>query len=278
MTSLLIFGPGYTASRIAAALAGRGWSVTGVRREAAPGDVAFADGDAVRAAIAGATHILSSVPPEDGADPVLVRYGGTLGKARWLGYLSSTGVYGDSGGAWVDEGAPIGAGRRSARVAADLAWQGLGARIFRLPGIYGPGRSPLDRVVAGTAHRVDRPGQVFSRIHVDDIVAGVIAALDAPAGAYNLADDLPAPQNEVVSYAAALLGLAPPPLVALDALSPAARGFYAENRRIANGKAKRLLGWRPRYPDFRAGLRALSATASPTNASAQPAAESSDQR
>lgn len=278
MTSLLIFGPGYTASRIGRALAGKGWSVTGVRREAGPGDVAFADGDAVRAAIAGVTHILSSVPPEDRADPVLATYGEALKDARWLGYLSSTGVYGDSGGAWVDENAPIGAGRRGARAAADLAWQGRGARIFRLPGIYGPGRSPLDRVAAGTAHRVDRPGQVFSRIHVDDIVTGVIAALDAPAGAYNLADDLPASQNDVVRHAAALLGLPPPPLVALDALSPAARGFYAENRRIANGKAKRLLVWRPRYPDFRAGLRALNATASPTSASAQPAAESSDQR
>jgi nucleoside-diphosphate-sugar epimerase len=150
--------------------------------------------------------------------------------------------------------------------------------VFRLPGIYGPGRSPLDRVAVGTAHRVDVPRQVFSRVHVDDIVSGVTAGLEAPAGAYNLADDLPASQNDVVAYAAQLLGIAAPPVVALDTLSPAARGFYAENRRIANGKAKRVLGWAPRYPDYRAGLRALSAMTSPTSVSSPPATASQVQR
>jgi len=119
---------------------------------------------------------------------------------------------------------------------------------------------------------------VFSRVHVDDIVAGVIAAFDAPPGAYNLSDDLPCSQNAVVEYAAELLGLAPPPFVPVDSLSPMARGFHAENRRVANAKAKRVLGWRPVYPDYRFGLRALSAMTSPTPASAAPAPASSDQR
>ncbi|MGP7794977.1 NAD(P)-dependent oxidoreductase [Sphingomonas sp. CLY1604] len=271
---LLIFGLGYTAARVAAAWPG---AVIGTTRDGRDGTVRFDDGAAVRSAIAAATHILSSVPPEDGADPVLVRYGDALA-GRWLGYLSSTGVYGDAGGAWVDEGAPTGGGRRSARAAADSDWLARGARVFRLPGIYGPGRSPLDRVRQGRAHRVGLPDQVFSRVHVDDIVSGVIAARGAPAGAYNLADDRPCPQDDVVAFAAGLLGLPPPPLVALDTLSPMARGFYAENRRVANGRAKRVLGWRPRYPDYRFGLRALNAITSPTPASAAPKAASGDQR
>lgn len=154
----------------------------------------------------------------------------------------------------------------------------MGARVFRLPGIYGPGRSPLDRVREGRAHRTGLTDQVFSRVHVDDIVSGVIAGFDGPAGAYNLADDEPAPQDAVVAYAARLLGLAPPPLVALDSLSPAARAFYAENRRVANGKAKRVLGWSPAYPTYRLGLRALNAATSPTPVSAAPAMARPDQR
>ncbi|MCX7863427.1 MAG: SDR family NAD(P)-dependent oxidoreductase, partial [Novosphingobium sp.] len=152
----------------------------------------------------------------------------------------------------------IGGGRRSARAACDAAWLARGARVFRLPGIYGPGRSPLDRVREGRAHRIDLPGQVFSRVHVDDIASGVVLALDAPGGAYNLADDLPASQTAVIEEACRLLGLPLPPLQSLDEanLSEMARGFYAENRRVANGKAKRVLGWQPRYPTFREGLRA----------------------
>lgn len=271
---LLIFGLGYTAARIAAAWPG---AVIGTTRDGRDGTVRFDDAAAVRSAISAATHILSSVPPENEADPVLVRYGDALA-GHWLGYLSSTGVYGDAGGAWVDEGAPTGGGRRSARAAADAEWLARGARVFRLPGIYGPGRSPLDRVRQGRAHRVGLPDQVFSRVHVDDIASGVVAALDGPAGAYNLADDLPCSQNEVVAFAARLLGLDPPPFVPLDTLSPMARGFYAENRWVANGKAKRTLGWRPRYPDFAAGLRAVSAMTSPTPVSAAPSPASSVQR
>ena len=228
---LLIFGLGYTAGRIAAAWPG---VTMGTTRDGRDGTLRFDDAAAVRPAIAAATHILSSVPPEGDVDPVLARYGDAL-DGRWLGYLSST-------------------------------------------GIYGPGRSPLERVRAGRAHRVGLPDQVFSRVHVDDIVAGVFAALNAPAGAYNLADDLPCAQDDVVAYAAQLLRLPPPPLVDIATLSPMARGFYAENRRVANGKAKRVLGWRPAWPTYRLGLRALNAMTSPMPASAPPAAASGDQR
>lgn len=271
---LLIFGLGYTASRLAAR-----WpaAVIGTSRDGRGGTIAFADEVAVRRAIASASHILSSVPPADDHDPVLARYADALG-GRWLGYLSATGVYGDAGGAWVDESAPTGGGRRSARAEADAAWLTLGARVFRLPGIYGPGRSPLDRVREGRAHLVRSPGQVFSRAHVDDIAAALLAARAAPPGAYNLADDYPAPPNDVVSYAASLLGMPPPPLIDLDDLSPMARGFYAENRRIANGKAKRVLGWAPYYTDYRLGLRALNAMTSPIPVSTAPPAASGDQR
>lgn len=255
---MLLFGPGYVGGRLAAALSADGWTVTAARRDTPPADIARA--------IDRATHILSSVPPGETGDPVLGLWGQAIAAAPavWVGYLSSTGVYGDTGGAWVDEGAPIGGGRRSTRAAADEAWQHIhaGARVFRLPGIYGPGRSPLDRVRAGTAHRIDLPGQVFSRIHVDDILGGIAAAIaGGPAEVYNLADGLPASQADVVEAAARLLNLPVPPLMTLDeaGLSSAARAFYAENRRVAAGKARRLLGWRPRYPTYREGLAALAA-------------------
>ena len=179
--------------------------------------------------------------------------------AQWVGYLSSTGVYGDTGGAWVDETAPIGRGRRSARAVADLAWQALDKRahVFRLPGIYGPGRSPVDRL---PEFRVDAPGHLFSRIHVDDIAGAVLAAMHRPKpGVYNLADDRPAESADVTACAARLLGRAPPPLLPPDEapLSAAARGFYAERRRVSNTRMKRTLGYRLRYPDYEAGLRAI---------------------
>ncbi|MFN3677305.1 MAG: NAD(P)-dependent oxidoreductase [Sphingomonas pseudosanguinis] len=279
MGRLFVFGMGYAAGHLAALLEGRGWSVVGTTRDGRGGTIRFDDRARVEAEIAVATHILSSVPPEGDADPVLLTYGDRLARSgAWLGYLSSTGVYGDTGGAWVDETAPIGSGRRAARAAADADWQALGARVFRLPGIYGPGRSPIDRVRAGRAHRVGLAGQVFSRVHIADIVSGVIAGFDGPAGAYNLSDDVPCDQDAVVAYAATLAGLPPPPLVPLESLSAAARGFYAENRRVANGKAKRVLNWRPLYPDYRLGLRALSAMTSPAAVTAAPAPASSDQR
>lgn len=215
----------------------------------------------MRLALADSSHVLSSVPPDGaGFDPVLENYGDAL-QGKHLVYLSSTGVYGDTGGAWVDESAPTGTGRRTARAEADRLWLERGARVLRLPGIYGPGRSALERVESGAAHRIDLSGQIFSRVHVDDIVSAVLLALDAPAGAYNVADDLPTSQNAVIEHACALLGLPWPPLQSIEeaGLSPMARAFYAENRRVANRRAKRVLGWNPRYPTYREGLAALLA-------------------
>ena len=254
MSHLLVFGLGYTASRLAARLRGEGWEVTGTSRATLP-----LDAPGVVEAIGSATHILSSVPPADSVDPVLAFHAEVLraAPAGWIGYLSSTGVYGDTGGAWVDESAAIGAGRRNARAAADLAWQALrpDTRIFRLPGIYGPGRSALDRVAAGTATRVDAPGQVFSRIHVDDIGSAIIASFNRPPGIWNLAEAEPASGNEVTEYACDLLGKPYPDIVPVAALSPMAQGFYTERRRIAATRMARELGLRLRYPDYRTGLR-----------------------
>jgi nucleoside-diphosphate-sugar epimerase len=271
MGKFLIFGLGYTASRIAAGMKAQGWQV---RATGSAGDIAFTDRAAVLAQLAGVSHVLSSVPPErGGGDPVLEAYAAALeGKA--LFYLSSTGVYGDRAGAWVDEATPTlaqgGEGRRNSRAEADLAWLGMGARVFRLPGIYGPGRSALDRVREGKARRIELPGQVFSRVHVEDIASGVIAALkqDAPAGAYNLGDDYPCSGNHVTEHACRLLGLPLPPLETLEEadLSAMARGFYMENRRVANGKAKRVLGWSPMYPTYVEGLESLFAPQAPAGA------------
>ena len=263
MPHMMIFGLGYTSGRLAARLRRMGWEVGATRRPAGAEALAYDDRDNVLRAIASATHILSSVPPAGEGDPVLTHYGDAIARAPalWTGYLSSTGVYGDTGGAWVDESAPIGGGRRSARVEADRAWQALrgDVHIFRLPGIYGPGRSALDRIREGKAHRIALPGQIFSRVHVDDIVAGVIAGMRGPPGVYNLADDLPASQNAVIEHGCALIGATLPPLLSLEEarLSPQAQAFYAENRRVANGKAKRVLEWQPAYPTFKHGLSAL---------------------
>jgi nucleoside-diphosphate-sugar epimerase len=274
MKTMLIFGLGYSAQVIAQAMRARGWRIEATGRA---GTLDFADDAGVRAALARADAVLSSVPPAQGADPVLARYGDALAKAGaapWLGYLSSTGVYGDAQGAWVDESAPIGHGRRTARAQADARWQSLGAHVFRLPGIYGPGRSAFDRLREARAHRINLPDQIFSRIHVDDIASGVIAALDAPAGVYNLADDLPAPQNAVIEEACRLLNLPLPALLSADQVPPASRAFYAENRRIANGKARRVLGWAPRYASFREGL---SAIINPAIATTEPATDNGAQ-
>jgi nucleoside-diphosphate-sugar epimerase len=258
---LLIFGMGYTAGRLATRLRLEGWDVIGIRRQATDGCVPFDDAASVQVAIASATHILSSVPPwSEGGDPVLLQYGADIAAKTscWIGYLSATGVYGDTKGAWVDESASVGAGRRTARAEADGEWQHLGC-VFRLPGIYGPGRSALDRVQSGRAHRIDLPDQVFSRVHVDDIVSGVIAGMTGPRGCYNLTDDFPCSQNAVIEHACALLNAPLPPMQSLDEakLLPMARDFYGENRRISNGKAKRLLGWTPVYSNYKQGLDAI---------------------
>jgi nucleoside-diphosphate-sugar epimerase len=259
---LLVLGLGYCAAHFATAAAARGVRVTAVRSRAAPG-VLTLDSPELPAAIATATHILSSVPPApDGTDPVHAAHRDRLAAAPagWVGYLSSTGVYGDTGGAWVDETAPL-QGRRAGRLAADLEWQALhpAARVFRLPGIYGPGRSALDRLRAGPVSRIDLPGHVFSRVHVDDITGALLASTEHGApGVYNLCDDEPAPGEAVTAHAARLLGQVPPPLQSLAEarLSPMGRAFYGECRRVANGKMTRDLGYTLRYPDYRSGLAA----------------------
>ena len=256
---LLVLGLGYTAARFATAFPG---TVTAVRSQRGPG-VLTLDDPALPGVIASATHILSSVPPAtDGSDPVLVAHGAAIAAApaKWLGYLSSTGVYGDAGGAWVDEASVL-KGRRSGRLAADEAWAALHrqVRVFRLPGIYGPGRSALDRLRQGPVARIDLPGHVFSRIHVDDIVGAMITSLTAGSpGVYNIADDEPAPGEAVTAFAARLLGIDPAPLqtLAQAQLSPMGRAFYGECRRVANGKMTRDLGYELRYADYRDGLTA----------------------
>ena len=276
MPRMFIFGLGYCAARLAGRLVSEGWDVLST---GSAGTIAFDDTACVRLALDGATHILSSVPPMADGDPVFMAYGEVIKRSQaWIGYLSSTGVYGDTGGAWVDETAPL-KGRRGGRLQADLDWQALGARVFRLPGIYGPDRSALERVAEGKAHRIDVPQQVFSRVHVDDIISGVVAGIAGPTGVYNLSDDLPCSQNRVIEAACDLQGVAWPPLLSLEdaKLSPLARAFYAENRRVANGKAKRVLGWRPRFATYAEGLGALRATTNPASATAAPAAASNVQ-
>ena len=200
---LLVLGLGYSAGRIADAARAAGFAVTAVRSRPGPG-VLTLDSAELPGVIAAASHILSSVPPAaDGSDPVLAAHGPALAAApaRWVGYLSSTGVYGDAGGAWVDEASPR-QGRRAGRNLADEQWQGLHpqSRVFRLPGIYGPGRSAIDRLRAGPVARIDLPGHVFSRIHVDDIAGAVLASMHGGrAGIYNIADDLPAPGEAVTA-------------------------------------------------------------------------------
>jgi nucleoside-diphosphate-sugar epimerase len=276
---LFCFGLGYSGLALALRLRERGWRVSGTTRAADKAAALTARGIPTRAlardqpldpaSFADASHILSTVPPDDAGDSVLDAHGGDLARLRpdWVGYLSTTGVYGDRAGGWVDEDSalnPVGArGRR--RVAAEAGWAALGLplHIFRLAGIYGPGRSALDTVRAGRAQRIVKPGQVFSRIHVDDIARVLEASIARPrAGAiYNVCDDDPAPPQDVIAHACALLGRAPPPEIAFDAaaLSPMARSFYDESKRVRNQRIKTELGVRLRYPDYRAGLAALLA-------------------
>lgn len=271
---------GFSGLEIARLARAGGWTVAGTvttrekaGRLAAEGiDTHLFDGTGPLsdAALKEATHVLSSVPPKpaDG-DPVLNWCAGQLRDARWLGYLSTTGVYGDTGGAWVDENAPVRPTqpRSIARLAAERGWQALGLEIgaivdvFRLPGIYGPGRSAIDQVLEGRARRIDKPGQSFSRIHVADIAATVMTAITrpSPGGIYNVADDLPAPSKDLVEFACELLGAPLPPLIPWDQAAPAmgdmARSFYAESRKVRNDRIKQVLGVRLRYPTYRDGLR-----------------------
>jgi len=282
---LFCFGLGYSALALAETLLAEGWGVAGTCR-AAEKQADFArrgveallfesDRPLVESAFEGVTHVLQSIPPGAEGDPVLAMHGAMLARRRqirWFGYLSTTGVYGDRGGDWVEEHddlQPTGErGRR--RVAAEVGWsrllyaEGLPLHVFRLAGIYGPGRSALDSLRAGTAKRVIKPGQVFSRIHVADIVQVLRASMARPnAGAvYNVCDDDPAPPWEVVEYAAELLGIPAPPAVPFEQaeLSDMARSFYDDNKRVRNDRIKRELGVQLMYPSYREGLRALSSS------------------
>jgi nucleoside-diphosphate-sugar epimerase len=284
---LFCFGLGYSALALARRLQAKGWTVAGTCRSedkrealARQGIAAFIFdrqrplGDAA-AVLTRTTHLLSSVPPDAAGDPVLALHAGAiagLGQGlEWAGYLSTTGVYGDHGGGWVDESAtlqPSGErGRR--RCAAEAGWlalwreRGVPIHLFRLAAIYGPGRSALDQVRAGTAQRIDKPGQIFSRIHVEDIATVLEASMARPhpGTAYNVCDDTPEAPEAVIAFACTLLGVAPPPLVpfAEAELSPMARSFYDDNKRVDNTRMKQALGVRLRYPDYRSGLRALVA-------------------
>ena len=280
MPRLLCLGLGYSARVLAERLAGQGWEVRGTARDperaaVPPGWKMYRFDRAHRlpsAAFDGITHILVSIPPDTEGDPALAAHGrdiAALPGLLWLGYLSTTGVYGDRGGGWVDEGSelrPSGArGRR--RIVAEAGWldlwrhEGVPVHVFRLAAIYGPGRSPFAALRDGSAKCIVKPGQVFSRIHVEDL-AGVLAASIArprPGAVYNVCDDEAAAPEAVVACAAALLGIAPPPPVpfADAALSPMARSFYDDNKRVSNARIKTELGVALRYPTYRDGLRAI---------------------
>lgn len=277
MPHLLCIGFGYSARALARRLEPRGWTIAGTSRK--PGDsglLAF-DGSSPLPAptFDGVTHLLMSAPPGEAGDPMLRCHGDDLAKRAaqfaWVGYLSTTGVYGDRHGQWVDEDSPLtpstDRGRR--RLAAENAWlglyvsSGLPVHLFRLAGIYGPGRNQLEAVRDGSARRIIKPGQVFSRVHVEDI-AGILEASMArpdPGRAYNVCDDEPCPPQDVVIYAARLLGCPAPPDIAFDRaeLSPMAKSFYAESKRVSNRRVKEELGYRLLYPTYREGLKALLA-------------------
>jgi nucleoside-diphosphate-sugar epimerase len=283
---LFCFGLGYTARVLAGRLLARGWRVAGTTRSEDEARTLTRAGFEVflfdrsrtladpGAALAGTTHLLSSVPPDDDGDPVIDCHGADIAGLKglaWAGYLSTTGVYGDRDGGWVDEDSalePTGPRGRK-RVSAEAAWlalardHGLPVHVFRLAGIYGPGRNALATVRAGQAKRVDKPGQVFSRIHVDDIAAVLEASMARPnpGRAYNVCDDDPASPAEVIAYACGLLGVAPPPLVPFEQaeLSPMARSFYRDNKRVSNRRIKQELGVELSYPDYRGGLDRLRA-------------------
>lgn len=277
---LLIFGHGYAAGEVTRAVTPRGWQVAGTTR----GDLARVraagaeailwpgDEDRVRAEIGRADAILASAGPGPGGDPVLAAWGDEIAGsgARWLGYFSTTAVYGDHAGAWVDEDtAPTPTTDRGrARVAAEQDWaqlaerMGVALHIFRLAGIYGPGRGPFAKLREGTARRILKPGQVFSRIHVEDIGRTVAAALDHPhGGVWNVCDDEPAPPEDVIAHAAELLGLPVPPAEPWDdaQMGPMARSFYSESKRVRNDRLRRDLGVTLAYPDYRTGLAAVLA-------------------
>jgi nucleoside-diphosphate-sugar epimerase len=281
--TLFCFGYGYCARVLAHRLIPRGWRIGGTfRDEAARVQLAeegcaafpFASRTEVSAALAGFDHILLSVPPSEDGDPVLGLYRDELiaqsGSLRWIGYLSTTGVYGDRGGAWVDETTPPAPtserGRR--RLAAERAWlglhqeHGLPIHIFRLAGIYGPGRNQLVSLLRGKAARVVKPGHIFSRIHVADVAGVMESSLKRPipGRVYNVCDDEPAAPQDVLSFAAELLRMPPPPEIPFDnaGLTDLSKSFYEESKRVSNRRIKEELGYRLTYPSYREGLLALN--------------------
>ncbi len=285
MSHLFCFGMGYSASLLARRLAAQGWRITGTSTTTLGADaIARAGGHglvfdgaarspAVSAALAEATHTVVSAPPGAAGDPVLAHHAPDLAQSsalRWIGYLSTLGVYGDHGGRWIDETTPVAPDlpRTRRRVNAENAWLAFGresgkrVQLFRLAGIYGPGRSAVDNVRDGTARRIIKPGQVFNRIHVEDIAAVLAAAIER-GGAhqiYNVTDDEPAPPQDVIAYAAELLGAPMPPAIPFEnaALSEMARSFYADNRRASNARMKSDLGLTLIYPTYREGLKSIA--------------------
>lgn len=283
---LFCFGYGYTCDYLAHYLMQQGWQVGGTTRD--PDKRAFLRSRGIKAhlfdyehplgdpdsILDGTTHLLISTPPDDEGDPTYLMHAqDVLGirSLEWVGYLSTTGVYGDRDGGTVDENSEIRPNnqRGSRRVRAEQQWfslfyqAGIPLHIFRLAGIYGPGRSALDSVRAGVARRINKPGQVFNRIHVEDIIQVLLASMDKPnpGAAYNLADDDPVPSHEVILYACELLGITPPPLMPYDEadMAPIARSFYKDNKRVLNNRIKQELGVHLKYPDFRKGLEACLA-------------------
>ncbi len=281
MPTLLSIGHGYSARAFAAHL-GPEWRVMGTARDAERVEDLRAlgvepliwPGQDMTAALDAATHVLISVAPDETGDPVLNALGDAIAaraaRFDWVGYLSTTGVYGDRGGDWVDETSPLAPTTRRGeqRVRAEAAWaaiSGLPLHIFRLAGIYGPGRGPFEKVRQGTARRIVKPGQVFSRIHVADIARVLTASVARPdpGAVYNLCDDDPAPPQDVIAEAARLLGLPIPPAedFATAEMTPMARSFYAESKRVSNDRIKRELGVSLAYPTYLEGLAALLAAA-----------------
>lgn len=284
MNHLLCFGLGFSARVLAARLAARGWAITATSRSERGAEAIRASGyrglifDGSKPLPAedwgGVTHVLASAPPDADGDPVIRQHaGGFTARAqqlRWIAYLSTTGVYGDHGGALVTEETPLtpNTERGHKRLAAERQWlglwrnHGLPVHVFRLAGIYGPGRNQLLSLLDGTAKRVIKDGQIFSRIHVEDI-ANVLEASMArpnPGGAYNVCDDEAAPPQDVVEFGARLLGLPVPPAIPFDQaeLSPMARSFYADSKRVSNARLKQELGVRLRYPSYREGLAEIA--------------------
>ncbi len=277
---ILIFGLGYSASYIAQHLQGAGTEVTATVRTTAKAEELGRRGFTARVFsssyvdplisddIKSSDAILSSIPPNESGDPVLASFAGAITndfRPRWIGYLSTIGVYGDHLGNWVDETTPATSEkpRSQLRIAAEQAWLALGAQVFRLSGIYGPGRNQLEKLAAGTATRIIKPCQVFNRIHVADIAAVVAASLSRPrpGAIYNVTDNEPAPPQQVVEFAAKLCGRTPPPEIAFEhaELSPMARSFYLENCGVRNDLIRTELGVTLAYPSYREGLSALRA-------------------